>query len=143
MESAEGDYLRRNAYNIITEVKQNRRVVTTQHSTISYKISSLKKCFKKHNNIILNSLSKFREKYNINQYIYSFYQMMEDTIINQNLKVGIYSVKPKKIEKIINSDFKNLDFVCLNDEYEMTDQLWKVVASKFQKLLPKKSKYEI
>ena len=142
-ETAPGDYLRRNAYNIIREVKQNRRVATTQHSTISYKMSSLKKCFIKHKNAILNSLSKFRENYNINQYIYSFYQMMEDTIINKNHKVGLYYVKPKDIEKILLSNFKYLDFVCLNDEYEMTDQLWKVIASKFEKLFPKKSKYEI
>lgn len=142
LETAPGDSLRRNAFNIICEKKQNKRVATTQHSTISYRMPLIKNCFKKHKKIILNSLSKFREDKNLNQYMYAFYQMIEDTILNIPHKIGLYIVKPKYLEKIINKNFKKYDFVCLNDEFDMTEKDWNKILSKFKNLLPNKSKYE-
>ena len=142
MKTASGDTLRKNAYNVIIGKKQNQRVATTQHSIISYKISLLKKCFKKYKRIILNSISKFREEQNLNQYIYAFYQMMEDTILNIQANIGIYIVKPKNIDKIIAKNFQKYDFICLNDEIEMTEKDWGQIVSKFKKILPNKSKYE-
>ena len=41
IENSIGDNLRRNAYNLILGKKQNIRVINTQHSTISYRISLL------------------------------------------------------------------------------------------------------
>jgi hypothetical protein len=142
-ETAPGDTLRRNAYNIIIGKKQNKRVVSTQHSTISYKLSSIKNCFKKYKKFFLNSLSKFREEKNLNQYIYAFYQMIEDTIFNKRQKIGAFIVKPSNIEQILNKNFSKYDFVCLNDEIEMTENDWNKILSKFEKQLSKKSKYEI
>ena len=142
-ETAPGDTLRRNAYNIITGKKQNKRVVSTQHSTISYKKSSIKNCFNKYKKFFLNSLTKFREEKNVNQYIYAFYQMIEDTILNRRQKIGAYMVKPSNIEQILDKNFNNYDFVCLNDELEMTENDWNKIVYKFEKQLSKKSKYEI
>ena len=139
-ETAPGDTLRRNAYNIIFGKKQNKRVISTQHSTISYKLSSIKNCFNKYKKFFLNSLSKFREEKNLNQYIYAFYQMMEDTILNRRQKIGAFIVKPNNINKILA---KNFNFVCLNDELEMNENDWNKIQSKFEKELSKKSKYEI
>ena len=142
IETKPGDKFRRNVYNIITGKKQYKRVVTTQHSTISYKISSIKNCFNKYKKPILNSLSKFREEKNLNQYLYAFYQMMEDTILNKPQKFGGYFVKPDNIEKILVKNFNNYDFVCLNDGLNMTEKDWNKILSKFEKQLPEKSKYE-
>ena len=142
-ETAPGDYLRRNAFNLITGKNQKRRVVTTQHSTISYKISLLKKCYNKYRKTIINSISKFREEKNINQYIYSFYQMIENTIYNVPQKIGLFSVKPKNIDKILSKNFSKYDFICLNDELEMSEKDWSKLLSKFEDLFPKKSKYEM
>ena len=142
LETAPGDYLRKNAFNIIIGKKQNQRVATTQHSTISYRLSSLKNCFNKYKKIILNSLSKFREEKNYNQYMYAFHQMIEDTIINKPHIIASYSIRPNNIDKILERNFKNFDFICLNDEFEMTNKDWYQVQQKFEYMLPNKSKYE-
>ena len=141
--TAPGDYLRRNAFNLITGEKQEKRVVSTQHSAVSFKLSLLKNCFKKYKKSLLKTLSKFREIKNVNQYFYSFYQMMEGTIINHPQKIISYSLKPDIVEKIINIDFKRYDYICLNDDIDMKEKDWKKIQIKFQTLLPKKSKYEI
>ena len=141
-ETGPGDYLRRNAYNLITGKKQYKKVVTTQHSVISFKLSLLQICFKKYKKTLLKSLSRFREPQNYNQYIYSFYQMMEDTIINKQQKMISYSLKPEIIEKIINLDLKKYDYICLNDDVDMKETDWKKIQNKFETLFPKKSKYE-
>ena len=140
--NAPGDNLRRNAFNLIMGKKQNKRVVNTQHSTISYRLSSLKKCFKKYKNDILKSVSRFREEQNINQYIYSFYQMMEDNIFNIPQKIFSYSVRPALIEKLLLNNFNKYDYICLNDEIEMENKDWNKILFKFESLLPNKSKYE-
>ena len=137
-----GDALRVNAYNIIIGEKQNKKVVSTQHSTISYKISLLRNCFKKYKKLILNSLSKFREKKNVNQYLYAFYQMKEYIILNKKKKIGTFTFKPSKINKIIDKNFNKYDFICLNDDLETTENDWNRILSKFERFLPKKSKYE-
>lgn len=140
--SAPGDNLRRNAFNLITGKKQNKRVINTQHSTISYRLSLIKNCFQKYKNSILKSVSRFREEQNFNQYIYSFYQMMEDTILNIPQKIYSFSVRPALIEKLLINNFNNYDYICLNDEIEMENKDWSKIISKFEILLPNKSKYE-
>lgn len=141
-ETAPGDTLRRNAYNLIMEKKQDKRVSTTQHSTISYRKSLIQNCFYKYKKRILNSLSKFREEKNLNQYMYAFYQMIEETIFNIHQNIGLYIVKPTNIEKILVKNFNKFDFICLNDELEMSEKDWFKILSKFEQLLPNRSKYE-
>ena len=141
-DKAPGDSLRSNAFKLIIGKNENNRVVTTQHSTISYRMSLIRKCFEKYKNILLNSVSRFREEKNFNQYIYSFYQMIEDTIINIPQKVGSYSVRPNIIKRLLYGNFKRFDFICLNDEIEMKDEDWSKILDKFEKIFSKKSKYE-
>ena len=141
-ETAPGDTLRRNAYNLIMEKKQDKRVSTTQHSTISYRKSLIQNCFYKYKKRILNSLSKFREEKNLNQYMYAFYQMIEETIFNIHQNIGLYIVKPTNIDKILVKNFNKFDFICLNDELEMSEKDWFKILSKFEQLLPNRSKYE-
>ena len=137
------DIMRKNAFNLILEKNQEKKVVTTQHSTISYKMSLLKKCFKKYKKIILKSISPFREDKNFNQYIYSFCQMMEGTILNKPHKIRLFDVSPNIIKKIIDIKYKKYDFICLNDQIEMSENGWHILQSEFEKLFPKKSKFEI
>ena len=74
--------------------------------------------------------------------MYAFYQMIEDTIINIQHNIGLYILKPKIVEQIKNKNFKQYDFICLNDETDMTENDWYKILSKFQEILPNKSKYE-
>ena len=68
--------------------------------------------------------------------------MTEDTILNKPQKFGGYIVRKNNIERILVKKFKNFDFVCLNDELEITENDWNKILSTFEKILPKKSKYE-
>ena len=142
-DTACGDPLRINAFNLILGKKQNKRVVYTQHSTVSYKMSWIKNCFKKYEKTILNSLSRFREDKNFNQYLYSFYQMMEYTILNIPSKIGLYDINTENIDIIIKKNFSDYDFVCLNDEIESGKKEWLKIRKKLKTLFPKKSKYEL
>ena len=142
LDTAPGDPLRLNAFNLILGKKQNKRVICTQHSTVSYKMSWIKNCFKKYKKNIYNSLSRFREDKNFNQYLYSFYQMMEYTILNIQSKIGSFSINTESIEKIMKKNFSDYDFVCLNDEIESSKKDWLKIREKLKKLFPKKSKYE-
>ena len=142
LDTAPGDPLRINAFNLILGKKQNKRVISTQHSTVSYKMSWIKNCFQKYKKNIFNSLSRFREDKNLNQYFYSFYQMMEYTILNIQSKIGSFSINTENIEIILKKNFSDYDFVCLNDEIESSKKDWLKIREKLKKLFPKKSKYE-
>ena len=141
-DKAPGDSLRRNAFNLIIGRKQNNRVISTQHSTISYRMSIIRNCYLKYRKQLLDSISRFREEKNFNQYIYAFYQMIEDTIINTPQNIISYSVRPRIIKSLLYDNFSKFDFICLNDEIEMKDNDWSKLLVKFEKIFPKKSKYE-
>ena len=136
------DIVRRNVFNLILDKNQKKKVVTTQHSTISYKMSLIKKCFNKHKEIILNSISPFRENKNFNQYIYSFYQMIEGSILNKPHKIRILDINQKIINKTIDIKNKKHDFICLNDQIQTSEEDWNILQSMLEKLFPKKSKFE-
>ena len=142
IESYPEDTVRRNAFNLILEKNQKKKVITTQHSTISFKMSLLRKCFEKYKKKILESISPFREDKNLNQYIYSFYQMIEGTILNKPHRIGLFDVNPEIMNKILDGNFKKYDFICLNDQIEMSENDWLMIQSKFEKIFPKKSKFE-
>ena len=141
-DTAPGDKLRRNAFNLILGTQQEKRVIDTQHIPIAYKKSIIQECYKKYEKKILESLSIFREDKNYNQYIFAFYQMMEDHIINTQQKAFSYYSKKRNLEKILNDDFEEYDFICINDDDETTEEDWQKIIFKIAKLLPNKSKFE-
>lgn len=144
IETAPGDAIRRNCYNLITENPSNTsRVVTTQHGTISYRLSWLKECYKKYNNQILNACTKFRDNKNFNQYIYAFYQMFQKYINNSEKKIACYVTNEKQMQKILNTNFTTYDFVCINDDNSTSEEDWKKILNKLEQYFPKKSKYEL
>lgn len=141
--TAPGDVIRRNVYNQILKQNQSKRIVTTQHGTISYKKDWILNCFEENKSEILKSCSKFREEKNFNQYIYAFYQMWNNEIVNSEKNIISFTVKDSQIYKILNDDFSNYDFICLNDDNFSTDIFWKKILQKLDILLPNKSKYEV
>ena len=105
-------------------------------------MSIIRNCYLKYRKQLLDSISRFREEKNFNQYIYAFYQMIEDTIINTPQNIISYSVRPRIIKSLLYDNFSKFDFICLNDEIEMKDNDWSKLLVKFEKIFPKKSKYE-
>lgn len=141
--TAPGDTLRRNAYNLILGVEQGKRVVTTQHATISYKKDWILNCYNKYKDKILNSITRFRDEKNYNQYLYGFYQMTNNVIENSSKDIVSYTVKKNQIKKILKDDFSSHDFVCINDDNNASKEHWEQIINKIDKLLPNKSKYEV
>ena len=143
-ETAPGDVIRRNCYNLLTQNFDNKnRVITTQHGTISYKLSWLQEFFNNNKEILENSCTKFRSDKNFNQYVYAFYQMFYKTINNTEKKIFSSSMKEKFISKILSEDFNKFDMVCINDDNSTSEEDWNKVLNKLNKLLPNKSKYEL
>ena len=68
--------------------------------------------------------------------------MMEDNIINTEQKAFTYFSKKRFLEKILNDDFEEYDFISINDDDETTEEDWQKIIFKIAKLLPNKSKFE-
>lgn len=140
----QGDYTKINAYNLILNEKQNERMITTQHSTLSYRKDWILECYKKYESSILESCTKFRNKVNFNQYLYAFYQMMKKEIINSKIEnATFYMSNIKSVYRLENVDLDRFDSVCINDGNAASQDDWDLILKKINKLLPKKSKYEL
>lgn len=144
IDTAPGDVIRKNCYNLITGLVSNdNRVITTQHGTISYRMSWIKECQDRYKEKIINSCTKFREDKNFNQYIYAFYQMFEKVINNSEKKIACYITNKKQMPKILDANFSSYDFVCINDDNSTTEDDWKKIIKKLNQYFPTKSKYEL
>ena len=142
-ETAPGDVIRRNCYNIILNSNQSNRVVTTQHGTISYIKEYLEEFYSNNKQKIIDSCSTFREGKNFNQYMYAFFQMMNKEIINSDKNIISYTAKPSQIKKILDDDFSKYDFVCINDYNDAKQEDWNKIIKKIDSYFPIKSKYEV
>ena len=140
--AAPGDPIRKNAYNLIMNTNKER-IIITQHGPLVYKKAWIKECYDKYKDILVKSCSTFREDYNYNQYVYAFYQMMEKSIVNTELRIKSFIAKPDRIAGILEEDFKNYDFVCINDSNITAQQEWNKIIEKIDKIFPDKSKYEL
>lgn len=140
----QGDYTKMNAYNLIMGQKQNERMVITQHSTLSYRKDWILECYKKYEDEILESCTKFRKKNNFNQYLYAFYQMMRKETVNSKIENATFYMSNKKsVYRLENADLEKFDSVCINDGNAASEDDWKLILKKIDKLLPEKSKYEV
>lgn len=140
--AAPGDPVRKNAYNLIMNTNKER-IIITQHGPLVYKKAWIKECYDKYKDILVKSCSTFREDYNYNQYVYAFYQMMEKSIVNTELRIKSFIARPDRIASILEEDFKNYDFVCINDSNMTAQQEWNKIIEKIDKIFPDKSKYEL
>lgn len=108
------------------------------HCELPYRKSNVKNVFNKYEKIIRNSITKFRDKTNICQYIYLF-----EEYFNRNLKLESHSYKllnSKSKKEDIKSAFE-VRSVCFNDTTDDTsarDYFLSLLKEKF----PDKCKYE-
>lgn len=142
-ETAPGDIMRRNDYNLYFNTDQTKRVVTTQHGPIPYKMAWIKECYKKFEKEMIASCTKFRTETDLNQYLFALYQMMEKEIVNtkRNYVTGILT--PRFLEKIKSLDFSSIDEICINDTDSTTPEQWSQLLEKLNTEFPNKCKYEV
>lgn len=116
------------------------------HSMTPMLKSTLEKVWDLHSSEIKKSISKFREPYNMNQYIYSYYQYLSGQFVDyvpKNLYTCFTDYSLDEICKIIEAG--NSGLLCINDAGKnIKFQLYKQrLIRSWLKLLPEKSKYEL
>ena len=140
--TAPDDFLRLKAYNLINNIEQKEMVATTQHGPLCYRMSWIRELFDKNYETLYNSITKFREPKNYNQYVYAYYQYKNKR--TENVKKNVIYLQPKetRMTKTLNINFSDYDFVCINDDSFLTSELWKKISNKLNNYFPNKSKYE-
>ena len=102
---------------------------------------------------IYSSISSFRKNKNINQYLYTYYQLFSGNYLDGNRSYKYVSFKGgyplDKAEEIATSIRNQThETICINDclEFE-TDEIFEAVKAKinaaFEEILPNPSKYEL
>jgi len=137
-----GDNLRQKAFNLVLGRNDTNRVTGTQHVPEGLKLPWLKECYNKFKTELNESCTRFREDKNYNQYVFTFYQMMEKSIENVSTNAISYNVSPENIKMVMADDYSQYDFTCFNDANETTDEQWEAVIKKIDSYLPEKCKYE-
>lgn len=122
---------------------KNNILLRPGHGPQAYKVSVLKAIYNEFKDEIEHSISKFREKYNYNQYLfgaYMFFHGLSDLKLPTYQYIGITEQRCKIIMEYVFSNIKEL---CLND-IELTtvkDKIWLNNLLEFR--FPNKCKYEI
>lgn len=116
------------------------------HSMTPMCKSTLQKVWDLHNVEIKRSISKFREPYNMNQYIYSYYQFLSGQFVDyvpKNLYTCFTDYTLDEICRIIRGG--NSGLLCINDAGKnIKFGLYKQrIIKAWESLLPEKSKYEL
>lgn len=137
--TAPGDYIRLNVFNTNRNLNQNEVCVTTQHGLIPFKKSLLKEYFDENKKVLLESVSKFREQKNFNQYIYADYQFLTENTVNEKKSVFVSNIDKERIKR--RCVWEDYDFVCFNDADDQSNLDF--IISNLNKKFPKKSKYEL
>lgn len=94
-----------------------------------------------------SSKSKFRSKEDVNQYVFSWYDIASWNFIPRNSCVGRnFSIRNNNNKKLIKAITKQkYKMICINDNESNFDfeKIKLEVISAFEKILPEKSEYEI
>jgi hypothetical protein len=106
------------------------------HGFKSCKKSRFKTIFKEHEEILLNSITKFRSERNINIYFFILYDMLRNKYVTMNSRFSYYAVRSKNIPFIKKALLnKNIKTLCLNDVIDTTidnkKELQKLLENKF------------
>jgi hypothetical protein len=93
-----------------------------------------------------SSKSKFRSKDDVNQYVFSWYDIASGNFVPRNSSVGRnFSIKNNN-NKLINAITKQkYKMICINDNESDFDfeKIKLEVVNAFEKILPEKSEYEL
>lgn len=139
-----GDETRNIQYKLITGSRRNDIVIDQQHGIFPMRKSLLIECFEKYKEQILNSVTRFRDPKNYNQWLWSEFAFYTNRSINEKHKMTSRVLNNKNRDKIYKWDLSKFDFVCLNDGgSEQTDEDMRVVHEKFDAHFPFKSRFEV
>lgn len=88
------------------------------------------------------SKNKFRSKEDVNQYIFSFYNILNNNFIPSDLKTGYFTTDNDY--NYIKKKSKNSKIICINDVDENVDyeKEKSEIIKYFEEILPEKSKFE-
>ena len=141
MKSAPGDQLRLDDEKLITG-KCGKSVYEVQHICMPYCLSTIKEVSEKYEKEIRDSIGKFREKGQYNQWIFSIYQYLHKKHINKGIKYFSTEMRPST-RSVYLCDWSRYKAICLNDSGETTKTDLELVRRKLDRMFPKPCKYEV
>lgn len=122
----------------------------TQHTGTPFLKSDCEECYNKISNILENILTRFREKRNPSQFLYSAYSYYKGNYVAKQIPHGFVSIgderyKLSDICEVIQSD--EYSSICINDNSiefteEMIDKYRTAITETLETVLPIKGKYE-
>ena len=140
MPSAPGDQLRLDDEKLITG-KCGKKVYEVQHICMPYLLSTIKEVSTKHEKEINNSIGKFRESGQYNQWIFSIYQYLNKKHINKGIKYFSTEMKPST-RYIYARDWTKYKAICLNDSGDTTKTDLELARKKLDRMFQNPCKYE-
>lgn len=106
--------------------------------------STTQQVWTKHKVEICNGISAFRTERNVNQYIYSLYQVFSNQYIDEKFNGKYFDFESTRIpvicEMISNQDYK---VICINDSGLNNEKEAIDIFNAFQSVFPNKCKYEL
>lgn len=120
--------------------------LTNHHLPNSLLKSTMNKLWEEEYDILDNSSkSKFRNERDVNQYVFSWYDICNGNFIPRNKSIGRCFTIKNNNEKLINSIIKQkYKMICINDTSNDFDfkKVKTEIINAFEKILPKKSEFE-
>lgn len=138
--TAPGDRLRYDDKKLVTG-KDDKMVYEVQHICMPYVMETIKEVYEANKKEIVDSIGKFREPGQYNQWIYSIYQGLNKKHINKGIRYLSTEINPTHRGKYA-VDWKKYKAICLNDSCETTQSDLRYVREKLDKMFPKPCKYE-
>ena len=116
------------------------------HSVVPMWKSTMDKVYEMHKDEIEQSISQFREPYNVNQYIYSYYQYMSGQFVDgtfSNIYTSFQDYNIDQICSIIRNQVYGI--LCINDSCAGSyfGYYKRRLIDAFEEILPHKSKFEL
>lgn len=127
---------------------QWKKIVGMRYSHLPSSIlkSTMEEIWKKEFEILdETSKNKFRSKYDVNQYLFTNWQMLSGNFVPRKCSIGKFFLIQDDNKKIIDSIVKQkYKMICLNDNSEINDfeKTKKEIIAAFEKILPDKSSFE-
>lgn len=127
-------------------VKCNGFIYKNTHSMVPMMRSTLDTVWDKHSGEIEDTITKFRQEINVNQYIYSYYQYFDNKFVDKtfpNMYTCFNDYSLQQICNIIRKQFTEI--LCINDAgHNIRFSFYKEMLRRaFEFILPEKSKYEL
>lgn len=101
--------------------------------------------FEKYKTEISESITRFREAKNLNQYLFTEYALFHEHGVFETFRFRYFQVgiETKKILEALQTTVERPRAICCNDSDRATDEDYKQIAEAFQKLYPCKCSYEV